>query len=680
MSGDSPAQPRKQGGFSFTNMLPPGPANDDTERTDWSSERSLPAASCPAASSPEPAQARDDSWQAGRDSNASGEEPPTSDVTERHVSAGDSEHIQGAAQPDMGDDLSEIFLSSLSLCSPGACEPTPVPEPIQVPEPPALGEQQQSASRIETAALPSSSVCPSSDVTDFVQDAVSQHQPNDDTDKHAVFVNLLPHLDDQPSTHSSGSKPVFRANARGGRQCVIQAAPGTGMSRREEFRQKLAAAQSARLGATDEPGPVLVSPGGAATVSQHMQTGSPGIKKQEHCSEGCKSPLQKEPLHAAASADAHNSRDDNRGADLAPLMPSTSPRDAASLDEFQSPRFCGDDPGTPDEGSSCASSEAEEARPGIGDLPNDAADGSNAEVQWAENAAAGGSNDKPEGISECAIRRMSAVARARGQRPALGQYTGQYSEAAAHPPDQPHDGSEESEAAQRTQGSLSSSSSRSACGVTMMPSEAADGSDTAVHWAENTALAREAIGDGEESDEVLLHAMRRMSVVAREHASGSSPSAESLSTAGLDHPGSVTPRALQQSMHQRDGKSDSPMLPSLQHTADAAVSPVTMRQPDTEQSGQGALPTGLMHSPCAAGPVHGLYPGHAHSSPARGSYEQLLARFEGSPAPERCFTPPPGPAAPPVAKQAPGVGSPFCPSPKMPGHRLLSGRGMSPCQ
>ena len=96
------------------------------------------------------------------------------------------------------------------------------------------------------------------------------------------------------------------------------------------------------------------------------------------------------------------------------------------------------------------------------------------------------------------------------------------------------------------------------------------------------------------------------------------------------------------------------MVPNLQHDAYGSFSPVSMSEPGSGQSGQGSMPASLVSSTSATSSVHPLHAERSSSSPVRASYEQLLLRFKGSPAPERCLTPPPCSTAQAVAEQYTG--------------------------
>ena len=617
--GEGPAQQKEQAGFTFTNMLPPVPAGTDTEQDDWISERSLLEGSS-AASSPKPEQAVDGSSQPDRHTDASGSEPHASTALEQPVSDGAAALAEASVQHDLDFDIDCLLLSSISLCSPRSCQPPSLLESTHVLEPPASSGQQQPVSGKEAAlakvpghmpAQPEQSSAsalfvnvlpqpdgepsaPSSSHYPLPADGVSKQQPpNDIPHELALFSNVLPSPDQQPSMHSSSSESVPWGGDVDKQQASAQVAAGTGLSRREEFRQKLAVAQAAQLGATGQAAPASSSPEATGIGTEHQQSGSRST--EEHHSNSSVSPRQDAPLHTAELEITN----------------------------------------TQDEESSIASSEPEQAPLGIEGHADKAADGSCAGMQWADNAAAGESNGEHEDPSDLAIRRMSAVARQSAQAPAPQLSTTSTDAAAPHSIEALHGAHEEDDDAEKAHGSLSSSGSKSAPGVATTPI------GTAVHWAQNAASTGAAHSDLEEPDEALLHAMRRMSVVAREQGLSHSPiSGSSLSTTEPEHTGNTLPSKVQQST-QQDPRADSPILPSLHPVAEKVVSLVSRSEPGSGQTGQGSLPTSLMGSTSATGPLHGAETGQAPSSPGRASYEQLLLRFKGSPAPERCFTPPP---------------------------------------
>ena len=146
------------------------------------------------------------------------------------------------------------------------------------------------------------------------------------------------------------------------------------------------------------------------------------------------------------------------------------------------------------------------------------------------------------------------------------------------------------------------------------PDEVTADGDAEVHWAENAAA-----GASEEPDEALLHAIRRMSAVARERIRSNADKAPAV-----EAPDSAA--TLPQPAAPAEEPSEHPCLPTCDPKRLGRDS-----QPGTEQRGQGM------------------------GSPVRASYEQLLARFHGSPATsDACATPPRGSASQGTARQGPG--------------------------
>lgn len=685
------------------------------EEDDWSSELPVPSAALSASSSADPNQAMRDDCQADRNIDASGHECPTSGVMDQPLSAAAAKHVEGSAQPDMTDDLSILFLSSLSLCSPSACQPMPFPEVIQASEQPTFGGQQQPTCREEAIALslpdleparpeqceasgcfvnvlpqpdgqhsmPSSSRGSISNVDDSRQGAVIDQPARGHAGKLAAFMNVLPSLNDGSSEHSSNSNAIPRADSKGWQHSDSQTALDPGLPRREVFRQKRAAAQSARLGTNDRSGPAVSSPGATAFANQPMPNGTSSIA-EEHHSEACMPPLGQELLHIA-NADAHDSVKISSGPALASPVPATLPCAAASPDQRdRTPSDVSAEAGlavdAPKEGSSCASSQPGEAILGAGGLPHETADGSTTGVQWAENTAAGDSNDEPEEASALAIRRMSAAVRQSVPAAVPAQSTIPSSTAAtALTVDQLHGVCEEADNAERAQGSPRGSRGDLGCGMPTMPDEAADHKDTAVRWAGNGAGV-EAEGT-EEPDEALRHAIRRMSMAARERASCHTPvDGVSPSTTGLKHAKRIPPRNVQHSTAgQQISRSDLSAPPSLRDAAKRAASPATGCEVGTGQDAEGSLPSTSMRSTYVTGPVHGPHAEQAPASPAqrRASFEQLLAPFNGCPAPERCSTPSPGPAARPAAQRSKGGRQLLLRHSRRRGLRVLSRPGLS---
>lgn len=146
------------------------------------------------------------------------------------------------------------------------------------------------------------------------------------------------------------------------------------------------------------------------------------------------------------------------------------------------------------------------------------------------------------------------------------------------------------------------------------PDEVIADGDAEVHWAENAAAWA-----SEEPDEALLHAIRQMSAVARERIRSNADKAPTL-----EAPDSAT--SLPQPAAPAEEPSEHPCSPTCDPKRLGRDS-----QPGTEQRGQGM------------------------GSPVRASYEQLLARFHGSPATsDACATPPRGSASQGTAQQGPG--------------------------
>ena len=146
------------------------------------------------------------------------------------------------------------------------------------------------------------------------------------------------------------------------------------------------------------------------------------------------------------------------------------------------------------------------------------------------------------------------------------------------------------------------------------PDEVTADGDAEVHWAEIATA-----GASEEPDEALLHAIRRMSAVARERIRSNGDKAPAL-----EAPDSAA--SLPQPAAPAEEPSEYPCLPTCDPKRLGRDS-----QPGTEQRGQGM------------------------GSPVRASYEQLLARFHGSPATsDACATPPRGSASQGTAQQGPG--------------------------
>jgi len=804
-------------GLTFTNTLPPA---------------AMHAAKEPSSATPsnDPAS---NAGEATKDAHQ-GEIDSAAVDTQAHAATGTQQAAVHAAEQSELSALYELYdsesliLNSLSLCSPGTQELVPIPAQ---PGPsvahgrfanmlPESDEQHSMLSSSACTALELGRPCEAAAEGDV--EAAQSYS------KHGMFANMLPQPDEQhrrfsssagtpsaveaprigadtkqlPNKAPGSSKTEALPEAAGVRAeepSKTHRAAATGISRRELFRQKLAAAQAAQL---DRSSPELVvpSPEAAPKVSaaKDQDTSTPrsgrdtyGILAPSAQAAAALPELSSLPAPAADDeggapderAEGADSKIDSKKTDLPPLMQGLSSDAAAPpgsnhLDESAQDVASA---GAPIEDSGRTTSEPEASAPDQAGLPDQAALDIDAAVQWAENAAAGESNTPDQALG-FAIRRVSAAAHESAPSPAdahsavcrspaaeafqddrlhrrgmkgegaelevedsvssIGseaECSGMPLDAGADDDTAVHwavnaanvdaaalDGDEPDEALEfvvhrmsaavresapaagqgysaRSRTSLVGASSsedlrssadsdkdadlaenfsrhsdrESDCSAIEAPNEAAEGTDTAVHWAENAASSDAVAQNDQEPEEALLQAIRRMSAVARERVKESpegSPAAESAQPL-MDHARYSNHSGGQQGMAWQSSSASPAILPSLQHASDSAQSPISASEPGSEQPGKttvskdswgSASKTGsgqhalhkkqsgcIFEEGCEQGPDAGQA-GQASGSPAGASYEQLLTRFKGSPAPDRCFTPPPGFGAQAVTGQDTG--------------------------
>ncbi len=818
-------------GLTFTHALPPAATHDAKEPS---------SAKPPNDPASDAREASNDSHQGERDSAAADTEARAATGTQQAGIHDAAERSEFSALYELYDSES-LILNSLSLCSPGTQELVPIPAQ---PGPsvahgmfanmlPESDEQHSMLSSSACAAPELGRPCEAAAEGDV--EAAQRYS------KHGMFANMLPQPDEQHRRFSSSAgvpsevdEPKLGADTeqlpnkapgsskrealpetagvRAEEPSEAHRATATGISRRELFRQKLAAAQAAQL---DRFSPELVvpSPEAAPKVSaaHDQDTSRPRIGTDTY---GVLAPSaqaaavlpESRSLQARAADDEEgapaeqvegaDSKIDRKETDLPPLMQGLSSEAAAPSGSNQLDESAQDvaSAGAPREDSRRTTSEPGEATPDQAGLPDQAAWDSDAAVQWAENAAAGESNmpdealgftscrmfaaarenapspaaahsavcrspvafqderlyrrdvkgegaepevedsvsstgseaecsgmprdaaadddtavhwavnaanvdaaaldgDEPDEVLELAVRRMSAAVRA--SAPAAAQEHSASSctslAGASSSEDLPSSAESDKEADLAEQSSRHSGSD-SGCSAVDAPNEAAEGTETAVHWAENAASSDAVAQDDQEPDEALLQAIRRMSAVAREQVKDGPqeyPAAESAHAAPhLDHAGYGNHSGGQQGMAQQSRSANPAFLPSLQHALGSTQSPISVSEPGTEQpgnatlseaywgsaprtgSGQGscAMQAGqhtlhkkqsgcVFEESCEQGPDAGQA-GQSSGSPAGASYEQLLMRFKGSPAPDRCFTPPPGFGAQAVIGQDTGERSP----------------------
>ena len=490
---------------------------------------------------------------------------------------------------------SGILLNFLSLCSPSMGPPRPA------------GRYSSQTDQSYTVAADEASVH-------------SAHPPS-------LFSNMLPQPEGQPAVHGGSSSSASDQAAPGGNGPNSQgqrteAAGARRALRRELFRQKVAAAEA---GAPRQPEP-RAAEAGQPDISQRTlieaepgQGGSRQIRTGQPELMGPKA-ASASPVTATGGAPPGSAVAPAGGASAstpgeAPAMAAGLPERRASPCEQTTPmrsKGCADPALSEDCSSSSTKGGPEEGEASEAGSPQEAAEGSQGSVHWAENAIVQEAPHPDEELT-FSIRRMSVVKRAEqdAQLPA--------SDSAA-----PEDASSSSSSAS----SKPEEAALSADGTHPVVEAQGMGAEE-VHWAENTALEEDAA-----PAEDLMYAIRRMSAAVRGR---TSPVLASDETAMPARSAVDSPRAAHQARScgtaQGFGSVDTtePKVPVL--STPAAGSPLRRTAPSALVSTMSALhPVASMDSTPKPSPAGDGQAAQAVGSPARTGFEYLLARFVGSPA------------------------------------------------
>ena len=587
-------EPEKAPGFSFANMLPPVAADNDADSAQ-------PNKHVAPAVPPQHADMPADRQQSADAVSRSGAEPGPTGITGQ--SSSDDAAQQQAA---MLQHLSDAPSSSLSL--PSRTAQCPVPDRPSAPAPESPANAQQLAAATEAAetvhswlperhvqqgvsfwnmlpqpeeqhSMSGSPACMSlpcelstHSVCNHGADSCSQpgelsvpgttaqirQPPAEESSAASMFSNVLPQpgeqqstpsdvgvsqdvlLDEQHSKHNAAAmflNVLPQPDEQDSEDGVSAEQPVAGMSRREQFRQKLAQAAQAGQAESQAAAPPNASEA-ESTPARSIQWGA-------------ERPVRTESEAAAATADI-------------PASPVSTNWNLHGSPAQHSP-------GTSPEAASCGDKNPGDGRPSSGvsePALNAAASSPERPTAWPGIDGTGSSGER----NDVSVLPEEASSR-----------TG--SEVEAVTP-----------------------------GKAGTPDEAAANGDAEVHWAENAAA-----GASEEPDEALLHAIRRMSAVARERIRSNADKAPAQEAPDLA-------TSLPQSAALAGEPSEHPCSPTCDPKRLGRDS-----QPGTEQRGQGM------------------------GSPVRASYEQLLARFYGSPATsDACASPPRGSANQENAQQGPG--------------------------
>ena len=535
--------------------------------------------------------------------------------------ASDTEAAAAAAEAVMlkGEGGGGILLNSLSLCLPSTSLQRPA------------GQSSSQPARSHTSAIDEASV-------------YSAQPPS-------LFANVLPQPDGQPTIQWGSSSAVPDQAAPGwavrrGQGQRTEAADARQASRRELFRQKVAAAQA---GARRQPEPRAAEAGQPDTCQPTLRQAEPSQGKSSQSEVRQAEPGQAEllrckPTSASPVTTAGNAQLSSTIAAAGDGLGSTpvaalavaagSPGCTASPQAtcMGSPR--GAEPAMPQGRSSSTDSRPEEGATSGTGLPQEGAEGGERIVHWSKNTAVQEAADADEELT-FSIRRMSAAKRAEQDAQQVAA-----SESAA-----PEDAS--SSASSSAASSEPEEASISADGTD--PAEEAEGTTAEVHWAENTALEEGAV-----PEEDLMYAIRRMSAAVREQTSPVCASGETAMPAGsaLSSPQSAH-QAARCSNARRSGSTDTielvvqasstpaPDLPSP-HAASGALER-TMSALHLVASTDTASQLGRAGAGQAA---------QAAQSPTTTGFEHLLERFVGSPAEMHQSTcPASSPLAPIIASE-----------------------------
>ena len=621
------SEPEARAGVSFANLLPPVADGDSRRSADEqraeapSAQDSNTRAGCkPGLTSvnPFPAAAHDnrgDSLPVGSQPaeqfipNAAGDIPAVSDNAvpgtfseAEDGGASDRETAAAAAEvalPEKEGNISSILLNSLSLCSPSARLPRPAGQPSS--------QTDRSYAAATDEALVHSVQAPS------------------------LFANVLPQPNGQPTVQegSSSAAPDWAAPGRAARSGQGQHTEATGAgraSRRELFRQKVAAAQA---GARRQPELRPVEAGRPDASQPRLRQAEPGQGDSSQSEKRQVEPAQPElmgPEAASASpvtatGGAPSGSAEAAAGDVSASMPEEAPATTAGLPGrtassgkqiIRMHSEGGADPAMPEDCSSSTASKPEKGKASEARLPKEAVEESGRSVLWVNDTALQGVTDPDEDLI-LNIRRMSAVKHA-----ARDAQSAMLDSAA---PKDASSSSSSSASGEPEEAALSADDTD--------PAEEAEGTGAEVHWAENTALE-----EGTAPEEGLLFAIRRMSAAVRERTSPVLAGGETAVPAesALSSPQQAD-QAGRGTTAQKSGSIDTiePIISAL--STPASDSP-------SRHTGPGALDcaTSALHLEASTdtasqlGRAGARQAAQAVSSPARTGFEHLLARFVGSPA------------------------------------------------
>ena len=495
--------------------------------------------------------------------------------------------------------VSNILLNSLSLCSPSTAPPRPA------------GQLSSQTDWSHTAATDEASV--------------HSAQPP------SLFANVLPQPDGQPTIQRGSSSAVPDQAApgravRSGQGQRTEAAGARQASRRELFRQKVAAAQA---GARRQPEPGAAEAGRPDTSQPTLRQAEPsqwepsqGEVRQAEPGQAelsrCK-PTSASPVTAAGSAQLSSTiaaAGDGLGSTpvAALAVAAGSPGCAASPQATCMGSPGGAEPAMPQGRSSSTDSRPEEGVTSGTGLPQEGAEGGGRIVHWSKNTAVQEAADPDEELT-FSIRRMSAVKRAEQDAQQVPA-----SESAA-PEDAGSSASSSAASSEAEEALISADGTH--------PAEEAEGTAAEeVHWAENTALEEGAV-----PEEDLMYAIRRMSAAVREQTSPVHASSETAMPAGsaLSSPMSAH-QAARCSNARRSGSTDT-IEPVVQANSTPAPD-----LPSPQASGALECTMSALHLVASTDTASQLsragagQAAQAAQSPATTGFEHLLERFVGSPA------------------------------------------------
>ena len=620
------SEPEARAGVSFANLLPPVADGDSKRSADEQRAEAPSAQDSNTGAGSKPGLTSVNTFPAAAHDNRGASMPVGSQPAEQHIpnAAGDipavsdnavpgtfSEAEDGgasdreaaaaaaeAALPEKEGNVSSILLNSLSLCLPSAGLPRPT------------GQPSSQTDRSYAAAI----------------DEALMHS----VQAPSLFANVLPQPDGQPTVQegSSSAAPDWTAPgraARSGQGQHTEAMGAGGASRRELFRQKVAAAQA---GARRQPELRPVEAGQPDASQPRLRQAERGqgdssqseMSQVESAQPELMGPEAVSASPVTATGGAPSGSAEAAAGDVSASMPeeaiAITGRTASSGKQIT--RMHGEggaDSAIPEDCSSSSSNTSKPEKGKASELgsPQEAVEESGRSVHWVKNGAMQEVADPDEDLI-LNIRRMSAATHA--ERDAQSAV----SDSAA--PKDASSSSSSSASGEPEEAALSANDTD--------PAEEAEGTAAVVHWAENTALEEEATtptGD-------LMYAIRRMSAAVRERTSPVPASDETAMSAesALSPPQSAH-QAARCSTAQRSGSLDTVELAVPARSTSASGLPSTQTAPSALVC---AIPdlhlvastdTASQRGRAGAGQA-----AKAVGSPATTGFEDLLARFVGSPA------------------------------------------------